>query len=486
MKHFCRLGLAIVGVSTGVALVSCSSEPRRSTAVSSVARWHFVGATQLQTQSTAPALASILVGTNSAPTGERLASNLVSAVLRRLGHTNTPLEAGTLAPLMADLLRHESAGEVAGSGWRLTVKLPSERVAAWQGAGSLLGGLTGSAGSAVLGYTNGWLTAGAGTVSLSSWLTLSNGAVLAAEGDLAKIFNGSRDNWPRIQVEASLQAGKVITRAGADFLKPPLRPLPAWKLPDRRAHGPFSQFAAARGISSLGGRIDWWREAFAGQPPDQAFWWSQPEVPFRNWMAVPTKNPTGDIERLAKTMENVFGERGGRSGRVALATNHTAFAILDTLKGLQPVVTEMKQDNDTFLVASLYPAARTTNPISANLRRLLEEKDLVYQDAEFTPEAVDHWNILFQLNHMLQSHLPNARNARAHSWMIENRSQLGDSETVIRQTSPLHLNLERKSSAGITGIELVMLTRWLDGNDYLFRHATPPPTPGDGKIPPKP
>ena len=479
MKRITCLGLVVVaGVAAGC-LVSCSSAPLRSTATSPVARWHFVGAAQLQSQTLAPALAAVLNGTNSAPAADRLATNLVRVLWQRVGGREEAQATAVLAPLMRDLLRYESTGEVTANGWRLNVKLPANRWPQWQQAQGALAGLSVGTTGTVLSYTNGWLTAGAGGAVGAGGPALTNGAVLAGEADLARIFGGATAPWPRARLGASLVGGKVLTQASLDFSTPPIKALPAWRLPERMAHGPFSQFVAVRGIDELAGRVNWWRESFGGHPPDQMFAWAQPEVPFRNWVAVPTADATGDLGRWFALAKEVFSPAAGRSGRAAMATNNTAFAVFDTLKGLQPVVTQVKQGGDTFLLGSLYPADKSTNSISASLRRRLAEKDLVYQDAEFTPESVEHWNVLFQVNQILQSHLPNARNARAHAWMIDNRAVLGDSETVVRQVTPNRYALERTSSAGVTGLELVLLTRWLDGNDLQFRRGNLPPTPPD-------
>lgn len=475
--------LVAVGVAA-VGLTSCSSGPSGSSSSPAVARWRFVGGGALQSQSGAPALAALLGGSNSIPAGDRLATNLVRALCQRLGRP-AGADVAVLSPLMRDLLRHESAGEVTSTGWRITVRLPADRWPAWQKAGGTLASLSAQA-APVLGYTNGWLTAGAGKVGGGGWLALTNGNVLVAEGDLARVVDGLAAQWPRVRVGAGFEDGKVVTRAQMDFTAPPLGPLPEWKLPERMAHGPFSQFVAMRGAQELGGRLDWWREAFGGRPPAQLFAWSQPEVPFRNWIAVPSQDPSGDLERWFQAFGRVFGGPGTRTGRVVMATNHSAFAVLDTLKGLQPVVSPVRQGNDTFLLASIFPAERSTNALSAPLRRRLAEKDVAYLDAEFTPEAVDHWNVLFQLDQMLQGRLPNARNARAHAWMIDNRSALGDSETVVRQVTPTRLAFERRSSAGVTGLELVLLTRWIDGQDNQVRRMALPPTPPDTSPNPKP
>ncbi len=477
MKRIHWLGPLVALGLVAVGLVACRAGSLAGNATIPVARWRFLGATQLQSQSKVPALVAAFSGTNAGAVGARLATNLTRVLLQRLDRPDADGALKTLAPLMLDVLRNESAGEISTTGWRLTVKLPSERWPAWQQSGNALLSLRGPATGGVLSYTNGWLTTGSGAVAGKGWMTLSNDVAFAGEGDLARIFNRSSTEWPSVKISAGLGEGSVTTQATLDFSEPPLGPLPAWKLPEKMAHAPFSQFTAVRGVSRVAGRLDWWREVFAGQPPDQIFCWAQPEVEFRNWLAVPTADPVGDLRRLFAVASKQFGVPGGRSGRMVMATNQLAFAILDTFKGLQPVVSQVKQQKDTFLLASMYPASASTNLISANLRRLLAEPGLVFEDAESTPDAIDHWNVLFQLNHMLQSHLPNARHAKGHAWMFELRGALAESESVGRQVSPTRFHFQRRSSIGLTGLEMVLLSRWLDGDDYLLRHVGPPPLP---------
>ena len=162
MKRIHWLGpLAALGL-VAVGLVACSSASRVGAAPARVARWRFLGATQLQGQSKVPALAAVFSGTNSAAVGARLATNLTRVLLQRLDRPDADAALKTLAPLMLDVLRHESAGDITATGWRLTVRLPADRWPAWQQSGPALFSLGGSANSGVLTYTNGWLTTGSG------------------------------------------------------------------------------------------------------------------------------------------------------------------------------------------------------------------------------------------------------------------------------------------------------------------------------------
>ena len=456
------------------------SETRRM-----MARWSFAGSEQLGKQLVAPVLAGVLSGTNSIAFGERLAARLAGALWHRMGRPEDADVPAELVGLMLDLLRHESTGAIAADGWQVRVRLPDNRAAAWQEGVRIIGSAVPD-GIVRISSTNGWLTVAGGKDWNENWLSLKPGAVLAAEADLAKVFNGMPDEWPHIQFDATLEDGRVLTRATADFSRPPLGPLPKWRLPEKMAHGPFAQFTAIRGISPLASRLGWWRDVFNGQTPDQMFFWSQPEIEFRNWIAVPSQDPSGDLERLYFLAGQMFGEGRLRSGRPVMSTNRIAFALLDTFKGLQPVIRRVGQGEGAFLLGSLYAANPSTNRLSPKLREAISGADVVLQDAELTADAVSHWNVLFQLNQMLQQHLPNARNARANAWMFEHQPSLGAAETQVRQVLPTRLTLERRSSLGATGLELVLLTRWLDGTDHALRGSRLPPVPTAFPRPPKP
>jgi hypothetical protein len=50
-----------------------------------------------------------------------------------------------------------------------------------------------------------------------------------------------------------------------------------------------------------------------------------------------------------------------------------------------------------------------------------------------------------------------------HTWLKAVSPMLGNTVTEITVTSPKQLTLVRKSHIGFNALELVLLTRWLDG-----------------------
>jgi hypothetical protein len=247
-----------------------------------------------------------------------------------------------------------------------------------------------------------------------------------------------------------------------EFSKAPLGALPPWQLPEKMAHAPFTQFTAARGLSPWLRRMKWWTEIFGETSPDQLFFWSLGESQISSYLALPVTAPEANLERLYAKIQPYFGTNGFLNGRPELATNHQALAVFNPL-GLKPVAAHVKQGDKDFLLAALWPANASTNTIPARLQTTLKDPQLVYHDVEFTPESVQHWNMIFQVYQIVKGHPVNAPRALAHDWMWNNYPELGDSVTVIRQASPNRLVFERTSSLGLTGSELVLATRWLDG-----------------------
>ncbi|MEY3547130.1 MAG: hypothetical protein RLZZ313_1492, partial [Verrucomicrobiota bacterium] len=100
-------------------------------------QWHFVGADGLRTQTGALALRAFFSHSNAPALTDRLRSKATRAALEWLSETTTTDAVVTQAqPLMADLLAHESAGEVwrQGDGSKevfLAVRITAERAPIW-------------------------------------------------------------------------------------------------------------------------------------------------------------------------------------------------------------------------------------------------------------------------------------------------------------------------------------------------------------------
>ncbi len=304
--------------------------------------------------------------------------------------------------------------------------------------------------------------ASSGGTDEGDWIPLLPGSFLNLDGDSSVLFSGSSEDCPRFQLSAELATNRVMTHATLDFMTPPLGPLPEWRLPEKMAHAPFTQFTAFRGGRSWLERQAWAREIFGKETPDQVFAWSTADGQMCSWLAVPVADPRGNLERIFSTLEPHFGTNGFLFGRLELATNHEAVAVFNPL-GIKPVIAHIRQGDQDFLFGALFPGGASTRPIPRGLLAMIAEPNLVYQDVEFSPESIQHWNAIFQCYQVLKGHPVNASKAQAHPWMWSAQSELGDAVTAVHRVSPTQFTLERSSTIGFTGLELVLATRWLDG-----------------------
>ena len=458
----------VVGV---LFLAGCQrSSPADRAAV--VARWRFLGSEALASQTNAPQLRQVLNLPEAALVTPAAVSNVAQHLAIRLTASTNPALAAQLLPLVQAMIRFGSSGEIGADGWSLALKLPSSEAVAVQNSVRSLPRLAGQeAGLPAIQFTNGWLLAG----STPAWMdrasrlpALGVNGLLTGEFDLAAIFQLDARRWPRVQLDLNATNGMVRTTGALTFAASPVGELPPWKVPNDYLRDPIIRFTAVRGIESLVQDNEWFRVLSGGPVPDQFFSWSQPEVSFRTWFAAPVSNGMARIPKLHEALKERVSSNspsGGYTGILILNSNKSAIAVYKPLgiPGLLPSIGVVSQGTQDFLLTSLIHPAKTTNEVPAELLAELDAPALVYYDWEITAAAVPNWNVLFQYNNLARGRRANAPWPHAHKWMLAAAPKLGNSVTSIRREGPTRYALTRNSGAGLTALELVLLTRWLDG-----------------------
>ncbi len=449
-----------------------------------VARWRFHGLAWLATQTNAPQLHDVLNIPEIAAVKPRGLSNVAEQLVVRLTSATNLALAAQLQPLVQAVLRNESAGEVTAEGWSLALQLPAAETAAVQASVLALPRSTGPGGAApVTQVTNGWLLAG----STAAWLgraaqlpALPADGLLDGEFDLPVIGRLDPRHWPRARIHLMTTNGLVRTLAQLSFTAAPLGELPAWKVPDDYMRDPIIRFTAARGLEPLLHDNEWFRVLGGGTAPDQISSWSQPDVSVRTWFAAPVED---GMARIAKIQEGLKGRvstnapKSDYNGVLIVNSNKSAVAVYNSkgVKGLLPSIGVVRQGTQDYLLTSMIHPASGTNRVPSELLAELTNPTVVYYDWEITAAAVPNWNVLFQYNNLSRGLRANALLPRAHYWMLAAAPKLGNSVTSIRRVTPTEFELTRNSGSGLTALELVLLTRWMDGPTEIIRGA---PLPG--------
>ncbi len=449
-----------------------------------VARWRFRGVEELGKGDRVPALKATLGIPEAAPVKPRAATNLADQLVIRLTGATNGVLAAQLRPLVQAVAQYESAGEITAEGWSLAVQVPPAESAAVQSSVMALPPMAGQAAvQPQVRYTNGWLLAGSAAARLgraASLPALGANGLLTGDFDLAVIGKVDPKKWPRVHLEFFATNGTVRTTGRLSFASAPAGDLPAWKIPDTLIHDPIIHFGAARGIESLLAGNPWFEVLSGGKVPDQLCMWSQPGALFRTWIAAPVDDGLARIPRIQTALDarvSTNAPVGQYVGVTLLSSNKSSIAVYNPTgpRGIMPTIGVARLKDQDFLMASVLRPARSTNPVPAELLGELNKPDLVYYDWELTGEAYLQWNVLVQYNKLVRGLRANALLPRSHTWMLAAAPKFGNAVTTVRRVSPTEFALDRSSSAGLTSLEWIMLTRFLDGPIVELRGMALPP-----------
>ena len=144
------------------------------------------------------------------------------------------------------------------------------------------------------------------------------------------------------------------------------------------------------------------------------------------------------------------------------------------------VMNEGRLNPDALRKGNIPMLRKTNNPPPAELfAQFLGRKDLIYYDWEITQDGVLHARQMWQLLDILQHRNFPPDDAPTVKWLAEAGPLLGNTISEVSQSGPKELTLIRKSHIGLTGFEILALTRWFDSPGFPFSYEPP------GKIKPR-
>ena len=453
-------------------------------------------------------------------TVRKLAHNL-PAILFPEAPTNS-VQADKLKPLLEDVLAYESEFVWAGQQpprWRLTVKIPVERTGIWSmNLHDLLvrGSLTNT-----IPRTN--IT---GTTYLAAYSAdeayrfgLNDGLIVVERSDTNFNWSAYRkglpapetnawfnlglqtrllpvvsdffapDNQPYAQLSMESKGENQISRLTLKFPKPTgIQPEP-WQVPLQTIRDPIISFTAIQGIDG------WWQRQALFKPlglpsiPRQAYVWAQSDVPVQTFTAFPAKGAsnlvTSSVSRWTNEIAGIIGTN--LAGRPVNRTNEFGWAGLPVLVPFLKPAPESKDDHLLFGVFPMSP--NSTNLPPELLQQFVGRSNSLYYDWEITQNRVTYVMQSAPFLFMSANKLLIANDVSPYNFLKAMAPKLGNSVTEGTLAAPDEIKVTRKSPIGLTGIEIYLLTRWLDQNQFplwdpaqgaiMQAPATPgaPPTP---------
>ena len=460
------------------------------------ARWHFAGSSRFNQFANAPGLGVITSTKSATAAGNSLAKRLTESLWYTLtGSTNVSaksLEIGT--PLMRELMGAESSGAVfeiePNASFGICARIPANRVEAWRvGLTQFLSEAKGGDIGLFVGHTNGILTvafpgtAVEKTALLAARLgTAEPNAVLDADVDFAK---WTRSPWPtsilaapsaRLKLVATNQI--VRTVANLKFPEPLKLQQEPWQLPTFLMNDLTRSFTAVRGIQPYLNKLPWFQTWDSKTIPNQMAIWMQPLTEFQTFFGFPIADGKGFMDKVGTNLAPILtGENPKIMGTFYMSTNGESFRVDDIPLRPPPGVTLRRTNDLTFVSGGFFQSKLTTNPVPAGLIKQLDKPGLVGYSWEITEESIKHWRVLAQLRGIV-FHQPSVNlTDPGQLWLQEVGGKLGNAVTEIQQTAPNELTISRSGAAGLSGFELVALSRWIDGRTLPYG-GRPRPRPG--------
>lgn len=505
-----------------------------------VARFHFIGTTQIAADPVPAALKKIGAMTVTADLRNEFLTKLADAPFRLLRQKipaqNTNDYAPLLRPLVEDLLANESYAELRGPSnavpeFMLAVQLNNDRAKLWQANLSIvLSSWTGIPvaqirGSGFTGWelkkhhdpdlirclrVGDWLLFGWGSGELRlqpgfiQRITEKHRPVEALKEDCLEALI----DWPGITARhpltlpppfpAKLPKMHLTIGLRKDYLRPKLTmqfaeplglKLDPWKIPTDLVHNPLDGFTVARGIEPWLSELSAIKELHSATVPNQVTVWSLSGLPFGTWIALPVENSSNYLAQigpgLAAQVTAVLKQHG--MGGEAGVTNNQ-LTISGGTPFVSPYLLAMHDPAGDFLVGGLFPIAPQIHqpPVPPELlKTIMSEPKLVYYNWEINQDRIVQWEANSQVYLMSSGSAPTPPGSTGIKWLQTVGTNLGNCSTEITLTAPNELTLVRSAPVGFTALEMTALEYWLDAPGFpldanypkLSQHPALPPPP---------
>lgn len=252
--------------------------------------------------------------------------------------------------------------------------------------------------------------------------------------------------------------------------------LEPWKIPTNIISEPLISFTCGRGIRPLLDQIEGFSKLGLKNPPNQFCSWGLATVHAQTFLAVPMPNATNVIKEIAPRLPELVSAHFVRpAGQFLWASNRSQW-MWTGLPMIIPHVHAARSGPDEYLFAGLFPSGpRSSNTPPAELfAQVIGRTNLVYYDWELTQERLPHARHMSQLIDIVHTRQLVPLKAPTQRWITELAPLLGNTITEVTLSGPKELSLTRKSNIGMTGHEIIMLTRWIDSPQFPFRYQPPP------------
>jgi hypothetical protein len=278
---------------------------------------------------------------------------------------------------------------------------------------------------------------------------------------------GELASLSHLRLSLSGDGANVITHARLTLNHALSADLVPWQLPVELLHEPLTSLTAVRGISSW--LADWpvWNSLSPGTTPGQCCLWSLGGNPYQVYLAAPW--PAANVSGLTDQILKRGNPWLAAHGYISFDRGPDGHGVTwGNLPDIQPFIRPVATGSDSWLYAGLFPDTNSVAfPPSAGLiQDILRRPNLVYYDWEVTGPRLQPTLQVMQTARLITRHPQLSLNSASLQWLGSIIPRLGTSATIITRTAPDELTLLRRSTLGLTAVELHLLTGWLESPQF--------------------
>lgn len=295
-------------------------------------------------------------------------------------------------------------------------------------------------------------------------------------------------NLPWLSLRIFGDGTDVHTTGELVFPQPLPLELEPWNIPTNLIHDPVLSFTAVRAFRPILTNCSVWRSLNLPSSPNQLFVWALKSIPVQDYAAAPWPSVSASVQQLSDRLIQFTNPRlaARRFGR--LERTNSDGVIWRGAPFISPELRSITNEPGEFALASLIPLPPTPVPLpEALLDQVLSRTNLLYYDWELTGPRLDQWVYLSQLARLLagRAQLPPA--SASFEFLKAAGAKLRNCVSLLTATTPERIQVIRRSSLGLTAVELHLIADWLESPAFprgLYTTFVPAPSlpgPGAGK-----
>jgi hypothetical protein len=272
---------------------------------------------------------------------------------------------------------------------------------------------------------------------------------------------------PRIDLTFVYDGPHLLrTRGELNFPRElPMR-IDPWTFPTNLMDGWLASITTIRGIEPWLGKCEFWKNLHVGPPPNQMAFWGLAGLEMQTYFEAPMKNASNAVSTVTDLVLERSSEWFGTNEFAGLGRSQKFNGFeWQGIPYMWPFLQSTNTENGEFVFGGMF-VNMPQYPLSSELLEVLNRTNLVYYDWEMTGPRVEHWLYMGQLIRSSFNRPQLPFDSAGLLWLKALSMRLGENATHFTETGPRQLTVLRRSSIGLTGIELHLLVDWLESPDF--------------------